>query len=189
MAIVDCYGRQTPKGPNYNVTDKFAYQKGPEWKLGTNPRNTLDTKAKYEHYFRKDVDFDINEADKGRRISNGNTRFGGDSRFPPDQKKYKMTPGPEYVPGLRPEIPNVPQYSLYARRAIKGFDPLILLNSTSEIVGPGSYLPEKNANTSKTQNNPHWSIPKGPRDPTHHNRTQLNQTYDTTSSVGVQPKS
>ena len=56
MAIVDCYGRQTPKGPNYNVTDKFAYQKGPEWKLGTNPRNTLDTKAKNEHYFRKDVD-------------------------------------------------------------------------------------------------------------------------------------
>jgi len=32
-------------------------------------------------------------------------------------------------------------------------------------------------------------MPKGPRDPTHQNRTQLNQTYDTTSSVGVQARS
>ncbi len=47
MAVVDCFGKQTPKGPNYNVTDKFSYSKGPEWKIGTNPRNTLDTKAKY----------------------------------------------------------------------------------------------------------------------------------------------
>lgn len=56
MAIVDCFGKQTPKGPNYNVTDKFNYNKSQEWKIGTSPRNTLDTKAKYEHYFRKDVD-------------------------------------------------------------------------------------------------------------------------------------
>lgn len=56
MAVVDCFGKQTPKGPNYNVTDKFNYSKGPEWKIGTDPRNTLDTKAKYEHYFRKDID-------------------------------------------------------------------------------------------------------------------------------------
>jgi len=27
--------------------------------MGTNPRNTLDTKAKYEHYFRKDVDVSL----------------------------------------------------------------------------------------------------------------------------------
>lgn len=52
-----------------------------------------------------------------------------------------MTPGPEYNPNLRPEIPNSSQYSLYSRRAVKGQDPLILLNSTSEIVGPGAYHP------------------------------------------------
>jgi len=56
MAVVDCYGKQTPKGPNYDITDKFNYSKGPEWKIGTDPRNTLDTKAKYEHYHRKDID-------------------------------------------------------------------------------------------------------------------------------------
>lgn len=32
-------------------------------------------------------------------------------------------------------------------------------------------------------------MPKGPRDPTHHGKWQLNQTYDTTSSIGVQQKS
>lgn len=56
MAVIDCFGKQTPKGPNYNVHDKNDYNKAPEWKIGTYPRNTLDTKAKYEHYFRKDVD-------------------------------------------------------------------------------------------------------------------------------------
>lgn len=61
----------------------------------------MDTKAKYEHYFRKDIDvnifniqFDTDQADKVRRWNLGSTRFGGASRFPIDQKKYKMTPGP-----------------------------------------------------------------------------------------------
>jgi len=43
--------------------------------------------------------------------------------------------------------------------------------------------------TSVNQNKPHWSIPKGPRDPSHQNKSQLNQTYDTTSSVGIQARS
>ena len=53
---MDCVGKEAAKGPNYNVSDKFAYEKDPEWKIGTTIRNTLDTKAKYEHYFRQDVD-------------------------------------------------------------------------------------------------------------------------------------
>ncbi len=56
MALIDRYGKQTPKGPNYTVTDKFHYNKHPEWKMGTAPRNTLDIKAKYEHYHRQDID-------------------------------------------------------------------------------------------------------------------------------------
>lgn len=35
MALVDCYGKQTPKGPNYIPTDKFNYTKDPSWKIGT----------------------------------------------------------------------------------------------------------------------------------------------------------
>lgn len=45
-------------------------------------------------YFISVNKFDTNEADKIRRKNNGNTRFGGASRFPVDEKKYKMTPGP-----------------------------------------------------------------------------------------------
>lgn len=56
-------------------------------------------------------------------------------------------------------------------------------------MGPGSYHPENSANPSAKQNFPTWSIPKGPRDPTHQNRWQLNQTYDPTVSIGVQQKS
>jgi hypothetical protein len=75
MAIVDCFGKQTPKGPNYNVTDKFSYQKGEEWKIGTAPRNTLDTKAKYEHYYRKDIDvlFPSPSSTLTRRIKDAET--------------------------------------------------------------------------------------------------------------------
>ncbi len=67
-----------------------------------------------------------------------------------------------------------PQYSLYARRPIKGFDPLILMNSTSEIVGPGSYHPEKSSKTSKNNNDPSWSISRGQRDPISKSQLQIN---------------
>lgn len=119
----------------------------------------------------------------------GSTRFGGASRFPIDQKKYKMTPGPEYDPVIKPEAKTSPQFSLYARRAVKGFDPLILMNSTSEVVGPGSYHPENSSNTSLKQNMPTWSVPKGPRDPTNPGKWQFNETYDQYSSLGMQTRS
>lgn len=189
-------GKATPQGPNYNVTDKFNYNRHPTWKIGTQPRNTLDTKAKYEHYFRPDVDvrrwlmkFDVSEADLARRFQLPNTRIGGEPRFPPETKKYKITPGPQYNPNLRPEIPKSPDYSLYARRSVKGFDPLIQLNSTPPIVGPGSYHPEDSSNKSHDPNKPSWSIPKAPRMMANRNKWDLNQTYDNSSSVGVQPNS
>ena len=71
------------------------------------------------------MQLDINEADKVRRNNIGNTRFGGAPRLPVDEKKYKMTPGPEYDPVIKPEAQTAPHFSLYARRAVKGFDPLI----------------------------------------------------------------
>ena len=63
------------------------------------------------------------------------------------------------------------------------------MTSTSEIVGPGAYHPENSVNPSQKSNFPHYSMPKGPRDPTHKNRWQLNQTYDNTSSIGNQKRS
>ena len=47
MAKIDCYGKNTPQGPNYNITDKYDFKKSPQWKFGTNERNALDNKAKY----------------------------------------------------------------------------------------------------------------------------------------------
>lgn len=40
-----------------------------------------------------------------------------------------------------------------------------------------------------TDNKPQWSIPKGPRDREPKNKWQLNQTYDTSSSIGNQFRS
>jgi hypothetical protein len=130
--------------------------------------------------------FDVNEADKSRRFQLPNTRLGGEPRFPPEEKKYKITPGPQYDPCLRPEVPKNPEFSLYARRSVKGFDPLIQLNSTPPIVGPGSYHPESSANPSNRVDKPAWSIPKGPRLLANRNKWDLNQTYDTTPAVGNQ---
>ena len=59
MAKTDFAGKYSP-GPIYQVagTDKFTYNIDGQTKFGTNPRNTLDTGAKYDHYLRKDVDFE-----------------------------------------------------------------------------------------------------------------------------------
>ena len=40
------------QGPKYNPTDKFTYSKDPEWKFGTDPRNSLNTAPKFDHYLR-----------------------------------------------------------------------------------------------------------------------------------------
>lgn len=44
---VDNYGISTPQGPDYTVSDKFAYKKSPEWKMNTTPRLKLNTEAQY----------------------------------------------------------------------------------------------------------------------------------------------
>jgi hypothetical protein len=101
MAMVDCFGKNTPQGPNYNVSSKFSYNSSPTWKIGTQERPSLGSKAKYEHYFRKDIDFDLNEADRSRRLSPPITRIGLESRFANDPKRFKATPGPQYNPPER----------------------------------------------------------------------------------------
>lgn len=39
----------------YLVTDKFDYTTPAKWSFSKNERNTLDTKAKYDYYFRDDT--------------------------------------------------------------------------------------------------------------------------------------
>jgi len=45
-----------------------------------------------------------------------------------------MTSGSEYIPIIKPEIPTQHQYCLYARKVIKVFDSLILLNSHANTI-------------------------------------------------------
>jgi len=59
MARIDFKGKVSP-GPKYDVrgTDTFNYKTAETWKIGTDPRNTLNTGAKFDHYLRPDVDFE-----------------------------------------------------------------------------------------------------------------------------------
>lgn len=43
---------KTSPGPNYEPNDAQVVKKYPEWKFGSNARNTLETKGKYEYYLR-----------------------------------------------------------------------------------------------------------------------------------------
>ena len=94
MAKTDFAGKYSP-GPIYHVggTDKFSYTIDAQTKFGNDPRNTLDTGAKYDHYLRKDVDFEPQEADKMRRNHASDVRIGLEARFP-IEKRHKGTPGP-----------------------------------------------------------------------------------------------
>ena len=110
-------GKKAP-GPNYDVTDKYTYLKDPEWKFGTDPRNTLNTGPKFDHYLRQDIDFDPMSADQQKRPKQLTVRIGLESRFPNEPKRHKGTPGPHYNPSLKHEIPNSEKYTFGFRRDI-----------------------------------------------------------------------
>jgi len=93
------------------------------------------------------VDFEPSEADNIRREKAPIVRVGLDSRFP-IEKRLKGTPGPQYDPKLKPEIPNSNKFSFGFRRDIAGASPLAPTTSTPVIVGPGAYLQKPPANTS-----------------------------------------
>lgn len=182
---------KTSPGPNYEVrdTDKFTYKNDPSWSLGKEVRNTLNTGPKHAHYTRQDVDFDPITAHNSTKWNQGATKIGLASRFTDDAGKYKNTPGPEYDPNVRPEIPNAPKFSLGIRRDVKGASPLILMASTPNIVGPGSYIKQGQGNTSTMADHPEFSFPKDPKFKAQSSGIQKNQTYDTRSSMGAQTAS
>lgn len=178
----------TSPGPNYEVrhTDVYYYQEDPKWSFGKQVRNTLNTGAKHAYYARQDVDFDPIQADNTRRWRPGTVKIGLESRFPDGPKKHKATPGPDYDPGFRPEVPNPPQYSFGVRREIKGASPLVLMASTPNQVGPGSYIKLGQGNTSTMPDHPSHAFPKDRKHRPHTVAIQKNQTYDTRSSIGGQ---
>jgi len=179
---------KTSPGPNYEVrhTDKYSYNEDPTWSFGKEVRNTLNTGAKHAYYTRMDVDFDPLQADTARKNRAASVKIGLESRFNNGAHKQKATPGPEYNPNLRPEIPNSLQYSFGARREIKGASPLVLMASTPIQVGPGSYVKLEQGNTSIMPDHPEFSFPKDQKLRYQSGSIQKNQTYDTRSSLGGQ---
>jgi len=183
---------KTSPGPNYEVrhTDKYYFSNDPTWTFGGEIRNTLNTGAKFAYYNRKDVDFDPLTSDNTRRWTTGTAKIGLENRFMESTiNKKKGTPGPEYNPGDRPEIPNPPKFSFGVRRAIPGFDPLAPNGSTPNIVGPGSYKKLEEKNTSIMPDHPEYSFPREKKFRSYTNIAGKNQTYDTRSAIGPQVSS
>jgi len=187
LSTTQFYGKTSP-GPNYEVreSDKFYYLEDPKWSFSKDVRNTLGTGPKHAHYNRQDVDFDPMQADVARRNRAASVKIGLESRFSDGPKKHKATPGPEYNPGFKPDLPSQLTYSFGVRRETKGNSPLIALSSTPKQIGPGSYLKLEQINTSIMPDHPKFSFPKDPKMKPVHPSIQKNQTFDTRSAIGPQ---
>ena len=96
------------------------------------------------------------------------------------------TPGPQYIPGERPENQKPPKYTFGFRRGGGG---LKTQTSTPASVGPGRYVPEASSNPSNKQDFPRWTLPKAGRPSQATRLVDKNQTYDNTSSIGKQAHS
>ncbi|OMJ88708.1 hypothetical protein SteCoe_9333 [Stentor coeruleus] len=172
-------------GPKYEVYDKMKFNTAPEFSFGNDKRVTLGKKVTYDHYEIQDTFTDPIKAKIYSKPNYGNTKFGTESRMPPPD--IQGTPGPQYYPPLKPEVPIAPKYTLGARRNNPGSSGLENLVSTPGVVGPGRYVPESSAYTSNHRNPQKWTfggsekIGKMPKPVAKH------QTYDTKSvACGVQ---
>ncbi|CAD8061951.1 unnamed protein product [Paramecium primaurelia] len=166
-------GKHSP-GPIYNPTKNFDQQavRAPSAGMGTSTRQSLNTNH-YDHYKRKDVDFEPQKAENLRKWSAGTVRFGQEQRFL--QKELTKTPGPNYD-----VIQSVqgPKYTMGNRRAHS------VSFSTPSKVGPGTYKPKKDFST-ELQEPPKYSFTKAPKIPQQKN-IDKNQTYYVQESVGAQ---
>jgi hypothetical protein len=68
------------------------------------------------------------------------------------------TPGPQYNPSLKPEIPLSEKFSFGYRRDYPGFDCLQPLVSTPPVVGPGQYIQQVRPDTSNLVTKPKYSF-------------------------------
>lgn len=82
----------------------------------------------------------------------------------------------------KPEFRRNAEYTFGYRRGAQGLKNLI---STPGAVGPGRYVPEAAANTSREPNLPRWTLPKEPRPEVAVRKYDKHQTYDNRSSIGI----
>ena len=167
-------------GPKYEVIDETKFDIAPAFSFGNDKRVTLGKPVNYDHYEIQDTFTDPIKAKIYTKKSYGNTKFGTESRMPPPD--VQGTPGPQYYPPIKPEVPIAPKYTLGARRTNQGGGSALENKvSTPALVGPGRYVPEASSYTSVHRNQPKWTfggsekIGKMPKPVT------KNQTYDTKS--------
>ena len=97
----------------------------------------------------------------------------------------EQVPGPQYLPGPKPELHIYPKFTFGYRRG----GGLKAITSTPVAVGPGRYVPEASSHTSTHLDFPRWTLPKAGRPAGERKLPDKNQTYDLTSSIGKQVNS
>lgn len=93
----------------------------------------------------------------------------------------------QYYP-TRPDYKSAPQYSLGSRREEKG-GVLTNVTSTTEVVGPNTYLTERVTALDKWKNPASWSFGHGNRQDLYGKTNERYQTYSMQTSMGLQPLS
>lgn len=181
-------GKVSP-GPRYVVRENLNFKRPATVSFGKDERVTLGRKRIYDHYEMRDTATDPIKSKHYVQRSYGTTKFGTGSRAPPTVNT--VSPGPQYFPPHRPEIPSAPQYTLGARRTNPAGSALMNQVSTTALGGPGRYAPENAAFTSIHQNIKHWSFTKRERKTVDIRTTKTtNQTYDVNSvACGTQYRS
>ena len=172
-------------GPKYDVKTDNKFNSAPSFAFGADKRVTLGKPVTYDHFEIQDTFTDPVKAKIYTKPCYGNTKFGTESRMPPPD--VQGTPGPQYYPPIRPEVPVAPKYTLGARRTNQGGSAIENKVSTPALVGPGRYVPEASSYTSNHKNPPKWTFGGGEKIGKVPKGVTKNQTYDTKSvSCGPQ---
>ena len=165
-------------GPKYELVGDPKYHSAPNFSFGNEKRVTLGKPVVYDHFEIQDTFTDPVKAKIYTKKNYGNTKFGTESRMPPPD--VQGTPGPQYHPAIKPEVPVAPKYTLGARRETKGATAISNQISTPNLVGPGRYVPESCSFTNH-RNNPRWTFGGSDKIGKPAKSVSKNQTYDTRS--------
>ena len=174
-------GKHSP-GPIYEVRDEQKYKNLPKWGFGTDSKMRA-IKPKYDFYENDRFFDDPIEADHARKKKVLAPKFGTEPRMPVNS--FERNPGPQYLPGDRPEKKKSPKFTFGHRRQ-NGGQGLQNQTSTTKSVGPGRYVPESSMNPSSKKNAPKWTLSKAGRSVAGLRTVDKHQTYDTRSAVGKQ---
>ena len=176
-------GSKHAPGPAYMYDDNTKYSDPPKFGFGTSSK-LGEIKPKYDFYENDRFFDDPIEADHARKKKCCAPKIGTEPRMPANT--FEKTPGPQYMPGDKPNKKQSQKFTFGFRRSKGDQDSLVNKVSTTKAVGPGRYVPEASINPSTKKDFPKWTLPKAGRGGNQYRKVDKNQTYDTRSSVGNQ---